>query len=147
MNKLVVYSIFIALTLSFLACGGKEEVIPNQAPSDPYDPIPADGAVDVEVPVTLQWSADDPEGDELAYKVKIGEAPAEKRKRELITENSYTLDDLKPGTTYYWSIYIEDGNGGFVEGPNVPNYWTFTTAGEPPEEIIEEAEEAEGETE
>jgi len=147
MKDVIAYTALIALAFSFLACGGKEEEVANIAPSDPYDPVPADGAADVEVPVTLQWSADDPEGDEMAYKVKIGEAPTEKRKRELITENSYVLDDLKPGTTYYWSIYIEDGNGGFVEGPNVPNYWTFTTAGEPPEEIIEEAEEAEGETE
>jgi len=142
MNKLIISGVFIALTISFLGCSGKEEEIVNQPPSDPYDPVPADGDENVEVPITLKWSADDPDGDALAYKVKIGEAPAEKRKRELIADSSYTLDDLKPGTTYYWSVYIEDGNGGYTEGPNVPNYWTFTTAGEAAEE-----EPAEGDTE
>ncbi|MCP4231696.1 MAG: hypothetical protein GY771_16320 [bacterium] len=146
MNKLIVYSVFIALTISFLACGGKEGVV-NQAPSDPYDPVPADGAVDVEIPVTLEWSADDPDGDELAYKVKIGSEPAKKRPSEMLSANEYTPDNLDPGTTYYWSVLIEDGEGGYTDGPNKPNYWTFTTAGEPPEENVEEAEDTEGETE
>ncbi len=142
MNRLPIITLVTILAVCYLGCGPKEEEVINQPPSDPYDPFPADGATDVEIPVTLEWSADDPDGDALAYKVKIGEAPAEKRKRELIAENSYTLDDLKPGTTYYWSIYIEDGNGGYTEGPNVPNYWVFTTAGGAVEE-----EPAEGETE
>jgi hypothetical protein len=148
MKSIILYSIFIALAISLLGCGPKEEEVVNQAPSDPYDPVPADGAVDVELPVTLKWSADDPDGDALSYKVKIGPEPAEKRPSEMLSVNEYTPDNLDPGTTYYWSVLVEDGEGGYTDGPNKPNYWTFTTGGEAPENTAEEAvEETEEETE
>ena len=146
MKNIIIYNALIALALSFVACGGGGDEVTNQPPGDPYDPIPADGAVDVEMPVTLQWSSEDPDGDEMVYTVKIGDAPATKRKRGETDEKSYILDDLEPGTTYYWGIAVDDLNGGTTDAPNVPNYWIFTTAGEPPEEAVEE-EAAEEETE
>jgi len=39
------------------------------------------------------------------------------------TEVSYTVNDLKNGTTYYWKVVAEDGKGGETESDT----WHFTT--------------------
>ena len=100
-------------------------------PFQPGNPIPENGAIDVEVNSVFSWSSGDPdEGDLVRYHLYLGtdqeppfwgvtdwflsnETPCELNFSHLINYN----------TTYYWRIVAEDCHGAFTEGP----LWNFTT--------------------
>jgi len=93
---------------------------PNQAPNEPSNPNPANGATNVLINKNLQWTGTDPDGDILTYSVYLD--------NQLVyqgTNNYYnpTLDYL---TTYNWYIIAYDG-----EYTATSEIWSFTTMDEP----------------
>ena len=85
-----------------------------------YDPVPADGAVEV-TDNTLTWIAGDGAASNRVY---VGTDPAA---LELVQESEateYTPDTpFVEGTTYYWRIDSVDAGGEVSEG----ELWSFTT--------------------
>ncbi|MFO7882637.1 MAG: hypothetical protein R6U52_08890 [Kosmotogaceae bacterium] len=111
-----------------------EEGYINNPPVEPFDPQPEDKATDTSIETNLKWDCSDPDGDSLFYVVYFGTDP------EVLTTiaTSFEQKECWPGTlnydtTYFWKIYVEDGNGGEITGP----LWSFTTEQEgnnPPEQ-------------
>jgi hypothetical protein len=98
----------------------------NSAPNSPEQPKPADGAVNVPRPVSLEWICTDPDpGDVLKYDLYFGnDNPPATILDSNINTTSYSLGMLSPQTQYYWKIVAKDDKGGVTSGP----VWKFTTA-------------------
>ena len=98
----------------------------NDPPYEPSNPNPPDGASDIELDITLSWTGGDPNsGDPVRYDLYLGiNSPPAIWKRD-ITETLYYIEDLDPGTLYYWKIVAKDSYGAETEGP----VWQFTTIG------------------
>jgi len=94
--RLTVNSIFGALTQN-----GLSEVRFLYIPVQARNPVPADGATDVDVATMLTWRA----GREAAsHEVSLGTDAEAVAVVDTVTANSYAPDDLAFGTTYYWSV-------------------------------------------
>jgi len=91
----------------------------NRAPAVPQVVSPPDGAQSVNIPVTLQWSCSDPDGDRLSYDLYVNN-----QKKQTTTQTQYVLDNLTPNTTYQWYVVASDGTN-TTTGPR----WSFTTKG------------------
>jgi hypothetical protein len=104
------------------------EVISNQPPNVPSDPIPPDGATDVVIDADLFWNCSDPDEDPLTYDVYFGlNSPP-----PLVSSNQ-TFKSFDPGTldfttTYYWVIVAWDDSGESAQSP----IWSFTTGANSP---------------
>jgi hypothetical protein len=83
------------------------------------NPVPADGAVEVDQEVVLSWT---PGFEAVSRDVYFGTAnpPA---KLEETTGTSYGVGKLDVSTTYYWKINEYDASGNKNEGA----VWSFTT--------------------
>ena len=83
-------------------------------------PIPADGAVDVDV-LTLEWTAGE---GAVSHKVYLS-ADATVDESDFLAEGplALTFADLAPGADYYWRVDEVDADGAVIEG----NVWSFST--------------------
>ncbi|MBQ2193221.1 MAG: carboxypeptidase regulatory-like domain-containing protein, partial [Prevotella sp.] len=117
---------------------GTVEQLP--APSELTAVSPADGATEVEAPVTLVWTG----GENAAeYQVLFGTSPTNMDIAldwTVVDENygSYTINSLDNNTQYFWQIKVRNSNGtaqtaryGFTTSLNTPYAVTAT-----PEEIF-----------
>ncbi|MGF3555019.1 MAG: hypothetical protein ACQXXF_07130, partial [Thermoplasmatota archaeon] len=101
----------------------------NDPPFTPSNPIPADGAINVDIQADLSWSGGDPNGDTVTYDVFFGDINPPPK---IVSNQSSTTFD--PGTlsfvtTYYWKVVAWDFYGSSSIGP----IWSFTTrANNPP---------------
>lgn len=95
----------------------------NLSPEAPANPNPANGAENIPVIQSLQWTASDPDQDPLSFDVYFGNAANPPMVAEGIDENSYDPGIMAYSTTYYWKIIAHDDNGNTTEGP----VWSFTT--------------------
>ncbi len=95
----------------------------NQPPDAPSNPNPADGAVDITIPASVQWTANDPDQDLLTFDVYFGTSQDPIMVSQGQDANSYQPPVLQNSTTYYWKITAYDGQGNSTEGP----LWSFTT--------------------
>ena len=96
-----------------------------------YEPVPADGAVDVPLNIWLSWQTGGGGVSGELYDVYFGKVNPP---TELICEdwdqivcevsdpNAADPNSLGCSTTYYWQVIV-DGNCGIFEGP----VWSFTT--------------------
>jgi hypothetical protein len=76
----------------------------NTPPSQPYNPFPVNGQMNVPVrSSTLQWSAWDADGDALIYLIRLGTST---NPPIIFSGQDYSclLGLLKPATTYYWQV-------------------------------------------
>jgi uncharacterized protein (TIGR02145 family) len=95
----------------------------NHAPTQPSDPMPGNGSLDVFIYPTISWNCYDIDGDTLTYDVYFGlENPP-----PLILSGN-TINSYKPGmlvydTNYYWKIIVFDGHDHTIDGP----VWSFRT--------------------
>lgn len=96
---------------------------PNQPPSQPSNPNPADGATNVSTTPTLSWTCTDPDGDTLTYDIYFGTSSTPPLVASNHTSSSYNPGTLQYNTTYYWKVVAKDGKGGETAGP----IWSFTT--------------------
>jgi len=100
----------------------------NNAPTQPSNPIPSDGATDVSLTPNLSWDSSDPDGDTLTFDVYLGIDSNPPLVESDLSTNTYNPGTLNSKTTYYWKIVVKDGKGGETEGP----VWSFTTLNNAP---------------
>jgi len=92
-----------------------------------YEPSPADSSVHHDVQVTLGWTAGDFAASHNVYfgenfdDVDNGTGDTFK---DNVTESSYVVENLVPGTTYYWRI--EEVNDLHTGGPWNGEVWSFS---------------------
>ncbi len=120
---------YIRQTSFSVRCVNDETWQPNQAPDQPSNPTPEDGAQNVSVYPTFSWSCSDPENDPLSYMLFIGNNYPETPLVPVtgyLTETEYSYpDSLDAGTTWYWKIVAIDDHENTTEGP----VWQFETEG------------------
>lgn len=96
----------------------------NTEPPVPSDPIPADGAVNQDLRVRLEWNSFDPDGDLTDYKIYLGTSnPPEYDTTVNTYLYSHSNNRFQFNTTYYWQIIANDRHHADVVGP----VWRFTT--------------------
>jgi hypothetical protein len=101
----------------------------NQAPFEPSNPSPSDGATAVSINTDISWTGGDPDNDSVTYDVYFGITPTPEKIAEGLTETLFDLpSSLTYSTTYYWMIRATDTYGSYTDGP----VWSFTTQNELP---------------
>lgn len=82
--------------------------------------------------VTLEWSGEDPDSDNIYYDVYLStnETPEAMIVSDL-TYEWYDLEALETETTYYWKVTARDG-----ENENTSEIWNFTLENSPPEVVL-----------
>lgn len=83
--------------------------------------LPSNGAVNVNIPVTLQWDGNDLDGDTLFYDVYLNGIAF--LLCQNIQQESCQLSGLSYETQYSWYIIVRDNE----EAPVQSNTWSFTT--------------------
>lgn len=107
-------------------------VINNQIPESPALLLPEDGSLSQPLEITLDWSAsDDLNCDELSYAVYFGTTTPPPLFVSSVNDTSYSLTELSPHTTYYWSIQVSDA----ISTVQTP-VWQFTTLNNPPDDLL-----------
>ena len=89
-------------------------------PRASYDPLPADGAIDVFLNTALTWAAG---ANAASYDVYFGTAsPGTYQGSQ--TETTFDPDQLQLNTSYYWRIDAKNAYGDIIQG----SAWRFTTS-------------------
>jgi hypothetical protein len=100
------------------------ETLENFAPYEPVNPVPPDGAVDVDRFTDLEWECNDPNpGDVLTYDVYFGMDSPPPLVETDVPEEMFDPGELQQDTLYYWQIVARDNWGAETNGP----VWSFTT--------------------
>ena len=87
----------------------------NFPPSMPILISPNDNVIDQSLSLSLLWSCDDPENDELTYKITLrNDVNSDVIEYESITDTTYVLTGLNYSTKYYWQVTANDGINGDV---------------------------------
>ncbi|MGB3976044.1 MAG: hypothetical protein WBM02_09125 [bacterium] len=104
----------------------------NNPPYEPVNPIPPDGATDVDLNAILTWECNDPDpGDTLTFDVYFGTTNPPPLVAEDISDSAYSPGYMAIDTEYFWMIVAQDNWGAETEGP----VWSFRTrANHPPNE-------------
>lgn len=95
----------------------------NRPPGPPYDPIPANGDVNISVETKLLWFCIDPEGDSLLFDIYLGKSIDPPIIAEDENVQIFNPGMLENGVIYYWKIVAKDNKGNKTEG----NIWSFAT--------------------
>jgi hypothetical protein len=81
----------------------------NKAPTTPELISPQDGSEDVELTTQFIWSSKDPNDDVLTYSLELRNGS---NNDILLIENlkdsTYTIENLKQATTYFWQVKVSD---------------------------------------
>ena len=102
----------------------KLPVFINKAPDLPAPVTPGDGAVGVSIETKLQWTANDPDDQPLAYALFLDPSSPPGIKQGYQPDDSWQPPaPLKANTTYYWRIKVKDEGNLETLGP----IWSFTT--------------------
>ena len=95
----------------------------NSPPNIPSNPSPSDGATNVELDATLNWTGGDPNGDPVTYDVYFGDSSPPPKVIANQSGTTYDPGILEFSTTYYWKIIAWDEYGATATGP----IWDFAT--------------------
>ena len=97
----------------------------NSAPDRAVNTGVPDFGTVADVSAVLSWETSDPEGHDIEYTLWIRETENDYEyvAASGITQNSYTVSDLAPGTQYSWYVIASDGQA-FSKSEE----WTFSTA-------------------
>ena len=96
----------------------------NGQPLTPSIPLPESGSMTVSTSPLLEWTATDPDEDELTYEIHLfNDDQSMNKVVSGITDNFLEVEDLSYGTTYYWQVKVSDGITEEVNGP----VWNFRT--------------------
>jgi hypothetical protein len=99
----------------------------NDPPNVPTNPIPINGATDIDINVDLSWSCSDPDNDNLTYDVYFGTISPPPLISNNQTSTNYDPGVLNYTVQYYWQIVAWDPYGEFNTSP----IWYFTTTNKP----------------
>ncbi|MCF7918528.1 MAG: hypothetical protein K9N06_01265 [Candidatus Cloacimonetes bacterium] len=80
------------------------------APIEPFNPIPAVNATDIEVDYTLRWSCSDPNGDALTFDLYLGTTDEPELTASNLVNFQYITHNLAYHTIYYWRIVAKSTN-------------------------------------
>ena len=97
---------------------------PNNPPSKPTNPSPANGATNVATSGNFTWSCSDADGDIIKYRIYLGTSSSNLSFYKSSTTALCGFENLESGTTYYWRVDPYDN-----EDTTTGNTWHFTTAG------------------
>jgi len=95
----------------------------NQPPLPPSNPLPIDGAINIDINTTLSWTCSDPDGDGLFFSIYFGTDPTPSLIETNYLNFSFNPETLNINTTYYWRIVAYDIHGDSTIG----NIWSFVT--------------------
>jgi len=95
----------------------------NLPPTEPVNPQPANGAIDVDIP-NLSWSCSDPNGDIIRYSIYFGTTSNPPLVETAFPTSHYTVSVLNPNTTYFWRVVAVDMHGDSTSGAE----WSYTTS-------------------
>lgn len=96
----------------------------NEPPLTPSTPLPELGTLNVSTSPRLEWTATDPDEDELTYEIHLfNDDQSMNKVVSGITDNFLEVEDLSFGTTYYWQVKVSDDTSEDVNGP----VWNFRT--------------------
>ncbi|MFP2996485.1 carboxypeptidase regulatory-like domain-containing protein [Spongiivirga sp. MCCC 1A20706] len=101
----------------------------NSAPTTPILSNPVDGATNIPITQEFRWSSSDVDSDDvLNYVFELkNENDNEIIMSESITDSSFTVNNLKFGTKYFWQVQVTDG----INEPVFSAVNIFTTAENP----------------
>ena len=117
-------TVLVGAILILLASGCSKHTTEPQAVQYPKDPVPASGATNQPVHVSLSWSDGDAGHPAQSWDVCFGihdNPPAVSSAQSARTCDPGTL---QPSTTYHWNVVARYSDGGQTRGPE----WTFTTS-------------------
>ncbi|MBQ4804891.1 hypothetical protein J8L88_18650 [Aquimarina sp. MMG015] len=118
MKTLYYYVLTMALIISS-SCSNDDEQLPSQElETENKAPLKAtllgptnDEELQQFVDITLSWKGEDPDGDPLTYEILLDQDPTQLQTiASAINEETYTIDHLIAGETYYWKIRSTDTN-------------------------------------
>lgn len=95
----------------------------NYPPNPPLSPVPAHGSQHQPVTLTLAWTANDPDGDDLVFDVYLGPTQSPPLVAADVPDPSFAPASLEYSTTYWWRIVARDPVGAEASGVT----WSFTT--------------------
>lgn len=105
----------------------------NLSPLAPTLIFPEDGADDIEISVTLEWEAIDPEGDELDFIIEVRNGTtSEIELFEVTADSTLTITDLNLSTSYFWQVIASDG----INAPVSSSIREFTTLESPSNPLL-----------
>lgn len=123
MNWKKFYQIVLLLVFAVSGCtfdGGNTPILPDDL-RIPYNPTPADNAVDQPLALALKWSSK----DAVLFDVYLDTSnpPTVLKYSNVDTAKAVVVAGLKNSTTYYWRIVAKFSDGSSLDGP----VWKFTT--------------------
>ena len=100
------------------------ETANNDAPDAPILMLPENDAIDTDLEVTLEWTATDPEEDDLTFTVEI----LNDQNNDVITFSDLTgttliVSGLMYNTKYFWQVTANDG----INNPVSSSVFNFKT--------------------
>ena len=95
----------------------------NHPPDEPSDPLPLDGATNININVNVSWSGGDPDGDPVTYDVYFGTTNPPSKVVSNQSSTTFNPETLEYNMTYYWQIIAWDNHSASTSGP----LWHFTT--------------------
>ena len=95
----------------------------NQAPNEPSEPDPEDGATDVAINQDCSWTGGDPDNDDVTYDVYFGDSNPPPKVKSNQSGTTYNTGVLDFETEYFWKIVAWDEFNYSTIGP----IWSFTT--------------------
>ena len=112
---------YVSQTHEVSVAGGPATLDVQLAPTNPgnvpHDPVPADGAKNQALTMTLSWQGQASGG----FDVYLGTS-SDPPKVGSVSETTYSASALETGKTYYWKVVANTGSGP-VSGP----VWSFST--------------------
>ncbi len=103
----------------------------NGAPSSPELLFPEDGAIDTLLEVEFAWNSVDPDDDELTYTLQLRNGSTnELEEFTVVSDTTYTVDNLSLATNYFWQIVAKDELNDPVSSP-ISSFKTFAAEDNP----------------
>ncbi len=117
-------SVLASALLILLACGCSKHGTNPPGVQYPRDPVPANGATNQPVHVTLSWQEGDADHPAQSWDVCFGVYNNPPMVSSAQSARSHDPGALQPSTTYHWNVVARYSDGGQTRGPE----WTFTTS-------------------
>ncbi len=99
----------------------------NRPPEEPTLLFPLDNATDIDLDVEFSWTTTDPDDDTITYSFELRNSTNEELIFvENLEEETYTVENLRLGETYFWQITATDG----INSPVQSSLSSFSTIDE-----------------